>query len=268
MMSYWIGYTEANNENQSRITKMEKRMAHGRLSSALSGWWCEAACRKRLRVKGLKAAGRWVKGFVGRMLEAWQERTVREARKRLLTGRVTRQMHWRYVSGTWSRWWMHVDKAQEERRADESRQRVMLTIIRRMMHGAMAWGFGVWSSKVLQASHERETMGRVLMRMSNRALSAGLGAWKEAVEDGRTERAEEERRQHVMSKVEKRMAHGRLSIAFVGWFDGQFAKRRLWNLFLRVFKRHCSRSLICSFKLWCHAVMVFRFSEHGYCKKG
>ena len=100
---------------------------------------------------------------------------------------------------------MHVDKAQEERRADESRQRVMLTIIRRMMHGAMAWGFGVWSSKVLQASHERETMGRVLMRMSNRALSAGLGAWKEAVEDGRTERAEEERRQHVMSKVEKRM---------------------------------------------------------------
>ena len=68
---------------------------------------------------------------------------------------------------------MHVDKAQEERRADESRQRVMLTIIRRMMHGAMAWGFGVWSSKVLQASHERETMGRVLMRMSNRALSAG-----------------------------------------------------------------------------------------------
>ena len=135
--------------------------------------------KKMMAAKALKVVARWVNQCVARTIDAWHEYTVEEARKRHLMARIVQRMQKRGAVMALDLWHANVLSALQERAEEERRNAVMQRVVKRMLHAAVASGFGRWAYNVGELRRQRGIVERVAMRMRNLGVFAALHRWRE-----------------------------------------------------------------------------------------
>ena len=135
--------------------------------------------KKMMAAKALKVVARWVNQCVARTIDAWHEYTVEEARKRHLMARIVQRMQKRGAVMALDLWHANVLSALQERAEEERRNAVMQRVVKRMLHAAVASGFGRWAYNVGELRRQRGIVERVAMRMRNLGVFAALQRWRE-----------------------------------------------------------------------------------------
>ena len=147
--------------------------------AALEQWHRNVSEKKTMAAKALKVVARWVNQCVAQTVGAWHEYTVEEARKRNLMARIVQRMQKRGAVMALDLWHANVLSALQERAEEERRNAVMQRVVKRMLHAALASGFGRWADNVRELRRQRGIMERVAMRMKNAGIFAALQRWRE-----------------------------------------------------------------------------------------
>ena len=195
----------------------------------------------------MKVVGRWVNQVVALTIDKWHEHTVAEARRRNLLARTVQRMQQRCSVLALDLWHAHVLGAMQER-ADEARRSVFVQrVIGRMMHAALASGFGRWCDNARELHRQRGVMGRVVLRMKTTGMCAALQRWREALREQKA----------VYSKGQRVVLRWKLQAVvwcLEAWRELTAEEARKRNLMRRIVARMLRRSLSLAMDLWMHRI--------------
>ena len=123
-------------------------------------------------------------------------RGAEEERRKDVMGKIVKRMQHGTVAGAMCRW-MENTKEQKGMRAKSEK------VLARWRNKSSALCLDAWHEHTVEEGRKRHVMQRVLARMANKAVLVGFEMWTANVLWAREERAEEERRRDVMSKIVK-----------------------------------------------------------------
>ena len=260
-----------------------RRAVQALAAALLRTWNIRGRYTRWLRAVANKVTLRRQLAAVREALATWKPYTVAEARRRNLLARTVQRMQQRCSVLALDLWHAHVLGAIQER-ADEARRSVFVQrVIGRMMHAALASGFGRWCDNARELHRQRGVIGRVVLRMKTTGMCAALQRWREALreqkavyskgqrvvlrwklqavvwclEAWRELMAEEARKRNLMRRIVARMLRRSLSLAMGLWQGGVSAalqkraeEERRQDVMSRIVRRMLNQAQAAAFGLW------------------
>ncbi|MGB1603981.1 MAG: hypothetical protein ACPIOQ_65220, partial [Promethearchaeia archaeon] len=160
-----------------------------------------------------------------------------------MMGRLTKRMSSLCMVKAWERWvWVVTQK--------QKLKRVLTKSVVKLVNARLAMAIETWRETVQDEARRKRVMARVRAKISQRALSGAYLRWQEVAAKSKGDRAEDERRGRVVSKIVTRRKRQSLVAALGAWHCNGAQLRALASKSRRVLARWSNQAGISCLMAW------------------
>ena len=221
-----------------------------------SAWTCLVAwnelaaeeCRRRDGIRGI--VWRMRQRCVVAALSVWRDNAavcaderINECLRQHVMGKLSKRMSSVCMVKAWERWMWVVTRKQKLKR-------VLTKSVVKLVNARLAMAIETWRETVHDEARRKRVTARVRARISQRALSGAYSRWQEVAAKSKGDRAEDERRGQVVSKIVTRRKRQSLVVALGAWRCNGAQLRALASKSRRVLARWSNQAGISCLMAW------------------